>query len=83
MLAQAVPKAAQPMVASSIRTIFAQPDQPSARNQMAQVARGLDKRFLRVADMLWETEDEIVAYMASPTEHWRQIHSTQHQACSR
>lgn len=71
-----VPKAAQGMVLASIRTIFAQPDRESARQQLAQVARGLEKRFPRVADLLREAEEEVLAYMAFPAEHWRQIHST-------
>lgn len=71
-----VPKAAQSMVAASIRTVFAQPDQASAKVQLAQVARTLEKRFARVSQMLLECQDEILAYMAFPQEHWRQIHST-------
>lgn len=71
-----VPKAAQGMVMASVRTIFAQPDRLSAQQQLAQVARGLEKRFPRVADLLREAEEEVLAYMAFPTEHGRQIHST-------
>ncbi len=64
------------MVAAYIRTIFAQPDQLTAKAQLRQVAATLEERFLKVAQMLCACEDEILAYMAFPKEHHRQIHST-------
>ena len=71
-----VPKHAQPMVAALVRTIFAQPDQPSARQQLEQVARTLERRFRQAAALLREAADDVLAYMAFPPEHWRRIHST-------
>lgn len=71
-----VPKGAQQMVAASVRTIFIQPDQQSARRQLGQVAQGLEKRFPRAVKVLLEAEEDILAYMAFPPEHWRQIYST-------
>jgi len=71
-----VPRGAQHMVAAYIRTIFAQPDRETAKAQLRQVAAGLDGRFPRVAEMLYEAEEDILAYMAFPKEHHRQIHST-------
>ena len=71
-----VPKHAQSMVAALVRTIFAQPDQTSARQQLEQVAHTLERRFPQVAALLREAADEVLAYMAFPPEHWRQIHST-------
>ena len=70
-----VPKSAQQMVAASIRTIFIQQDQASARAQLVYVAQGLGKRFARAAEILLEAEEDILAYMAFPGEHWRQIYS--------
>lgn len=71
-----VPKSAQQMVAASIRTIFIQQDRASAREQLGHVATGLDKRFPRAMQTLLNAEDDILAFMAFPTEHWRQIYST-------
>lgn len=75
LLAQ-VPKSAQEMVAALVRTIFVQPDQPAARVQLAKVAENLQTRFPRAALLLQDAEDDILAYMAFPREHWRQLHST-------
>jgi transposase-like protein len=71
-----VPKRGQSMVAAWVRTIFAQPDQGAARRQLGQVARTLAKRLPRVAELLVEAEEDILAYMAFPPSHWRQLHST-------
>jgi putative transposase len=71
-----VPRDARPMVAALVRTIFAQPDAPSARAQLAKVAEGLKPRFPRAAALLEEAEEDVLAYMAFPQEHGRQLHST-------
>lgn len=71
-----VPKAMQAMVAALVRTIFVQPDLVAARAQLAKVAESLEKRFPRAAELLRDAQDDILAYMAFPPEHWRQIYST-------
>jgi len=38
--------------------------------------KSLAQRFPKAAQMLRDAEEEIPAYMAFPTEHWRQLHST-------
>ncbi len=63
------------MVAALVRTIFAQPDQASARQQLEQVAGALERRFPQVAALLREAAEEVLAYMAFPLEHWPQVHS--------
>lgn len=71
-----VSKGLQSMVSALVRTIFAQPDQKAARAQLSKVAENLQGRFPRVAQLLRNAEDDILAYMAFPVEHWRQLHST-------
>lgn len=71
-----VPKAAQPMVAGVIRTVFAQPDLAAARSQIARAVETLAPRFGKVAALLEEAGEDILAHMSFPAEHRRQIHST-------
>lgn len=71
-----VPKHAQSVVAGLVRTIFAQPDQASARQQLERVASNLERRFPQAATMLRDAADEVLTYMAFPEEHRRRIHST-------
>ena len=71
-----VPKGTQPMVAAAIRTIFAQPDQETARAQLRRVADSLQPKFPKVADLLDRAGEDVLAHMAFPAEHRRQLHST-------
>ena len=70
-----VPKAAAEMVAATIRTVFAQPDPAMAREQWRKVADGFRARYPRLAALLDEAEADVLAYLAFPREHWRQIWS--------
>jgi transposase-like protein len=71
-----VPKGAQQLVAATIRTIFAQPTAEAAREQWRHVADGFRGRWPRLAQLLDETEAEVLAYLSFPVAHWRQIWST-------
>jgi putative transposase len=70
-----VPKGAQQLVAATIRTVFAQPDAASAREQWRRVADGFRDRFPRLADLMDDAESDVLAYLAFPSAHWRQIWS--------
>ncbi len=70
-----VPKSAQQLVAATIRTVFVQPDAKSAREQWRRVADGFRDRFPRLAALLDEAESDVLAYLAFPSAHWRQIWS--------
>ena len=70
-----VPKAAGPLVAATIRTVFAQPDAAGARETWRRVADSFRPRYGRLAALLDEAEAEVLAYLAFPREHWRQIWS--------
>ncbi len=56
-----VPKAAAPMVAATLRTVFVQPDAPSAREQWRRVADGFRPRFPRLAELLDAAEADVLA----------------------
>ena len=71
-----VPKGVQEMVAATIRTVFAQPTAEAARSQWRQVADGFRPQFPRLAELLDDAEQDVLAYLAFPHEHWRQIWST-------
>ncbi len=70
-----VPKGAQQLVAATVRTVFAQPDAASAREQWRRVADNFRERFPRLADLMDDAEGDVLAYLAFPSAHWRQIWS--------
>ena len=71
-----VPQGAREPVAASVRTIFAQPDHASAMTQLRKVADGLRARFPKAAALLEEAAEDVLAYRQFPSEHQRQLHST-------
>ena len=71
-----VPRGSQDMVAAAIRTVFEQPDEPSASEQLRRVADGLAPRFPAVAEMLLEAEADLLVHFTFPEAHRRQIRST-------
>jgi putative transposase len=70
-----VPKAAQQMVGATIRTVFAQPEAESAREQWRRVADGFRSRFGKLASLMEEAECDVLSYAAFPGEHWQKIWS--------
>jgi transposase-like protein len=74
-----VPKSAQAMVATLVRTIFAQPDAASVWDQHARVVEQLTERFPAAAELLAEAATDVLAFTAFPKEHWRQIWSNNPQ----
>jgi putative transposase len=70
-----VPKAAQTLVATLVRSIFAQPDTDSVHEQHQRVVAQLEERFPEAAAVLEQAASEILAFTAQPKEHWRQVWS--------
>lgn len=70
-----VPKAAAPLVAATIRTVFAQPEPDMARQTLRQIAEGFRPHYPRRATLLDAAESAVPAYLGFPPEHWRQIWS--------
>jgi putative transposase len=71
-----VPRAAQGFVAATLKTIFAQTSQEEARRALRKAVDLLSKKYSSAAALIEEAEEDILAYMAFPEKHWRQIHST-------
>lgn len=74
-----VPKSAQDMVATLVRSIFAQPSSEEVWAQHARVVKQLRKGFPEAAQMLEDAAEELLAFTAFPKEHWRQIWSNNPQ----
>jgi putative transposase len=70
-----MPKAAQEMVGATIRTVFAQPDARSAREQWRRVSDGFRVRFPKLSELMEEAEEDVLAYASFPAEHWQKIWS--------
>jgi putative transposase len=71
-----VPKTAQAMVAATVRTIFQQPERSSAQRQLRDVCQTLQARFPQAVALLEQAEEEIFTFYDFPTEHQRQVYST-------
>jgi putative transposase len=74
-----VPKSAQAMVATLVRTIFAQPDTQSVWAQHARVVEQLTEKFADAAEHLADAAPDVLAFTGFPKEHWRQIWSNNPQ----
>src|SRR5256714_388540 len=70
-----VPKSAQSFVATMVRTIFAQPDAATVREQHARIVDQLEARFPDAAALLDEAGPDLLAFTSFPKEHWRQLWS--------
>lgn len=71
-----VPRGDKGVVAVAIRTIFAQPHQEAARQQLAEVLLRMEPIWPRAAAVLAASENDVLAYMAFPSDHWTRIYST-------
>jgi len=71
-----IPHGDKDMVAAVVRTVFAQPNLAAARQQVTEVAAQLERHFPKAAVLLREAEDDVLAYMSFPREHWTRLYST-------
>ena len=71
-----VPATQRPAVTALIKTIFAQDTAADAHAQWKTVADALRERAPKLAELMDEARDDVLAYTAFPKEHWPQIGST-------
>lgn len=71
-----VPKAAGEMVATSIRTVFSLPTADLAHEQWRRLADSFRKKYPKLAAAMDDAESDVLAYLHFPSDHWRQIWST-------
>ena len=64
------------LIAAFIDTAFAQPDVTSAKAQWRQVADQMRPKLPKLAAIMDEAEDDVLAYMTFPKAHWTKLHST-------
>jgi len=69
-------KAQQPLVATAIRQIFAAESAGEARARLAGVVATLEAAAPKVALLLEAAEEELLAFMRFPQEHWTKLRST-------
>jgi len=74
-----VPKSAQAVVATLVRSTFAQPDAESTWAQHGRIVAQLCERFPHAAELLEEAAPDLLPFTAFPKEHWRQIWSNNPQ----
>ena len=74
-----VPKSAQALVATLVRSIFEQPDAEQVWAQHARVVQQLVEKFPEAAALLDEAAPDVLGFSAFPKEHWRQIWSNNPQ----
>ena len=66
----------QPMIATAIRQIFNADTGEEARERLAEVADRLRTPAPKVAALLEQAEDELLAFYSFPREHWTKLRST-------
>ena len=74
-----VPKSAQDLVASLVRSIFAQPSADEVWAQHGRVVEQLEGRFPQAAELVAQAADDILAFTAFPKAMWRQTWSNNPQ----
>jgi putative transposase len=74
-----VPKSAQGLVGTLVRSIFEQPDADTTSAQHTRIVEQLGDRFADAATMLADAAPDILAFTSFPKEHWRQIRSNNPQ----
>ena len=70
------PSGQRRMVSALIATIFAQEMEPAAREQWRTVTDQLRERFPKIARVMDDAEDDVLAHMSFPKEHRSKIYST-------
>jgi putative transposase len=66
----------RPAVVAMLKTIFAQENAETAREQWASVADALRERCPKLVELMDRSREEVLVYMSFPREHWAQIAST-------
>jgi transposase-like protein len=69
-------KSGRRVVSAFVATAFAQDDAPSAKQQWRRVADQLRPKLPKLATLMDEAEEDVLAYMTFPAQHRAKLHST-------
>jgi transposase-like protein len=69
-------KAQQPLVATAIRQVFAAECAADGHARLCEVVAALEQAAPKVARLLAGAEDDLLAFMSFPAEHWPKLRST-------
>jgi putative transposase len=69
-------KSSRRVVSAFMATAFAQDSAEAAKAQWRRVADQLRPKLPKLAAFMDEAEDDVLAYMSFPADHWSKIHST-------
>ena len=64
------------LLAALIRPVFNQPDRDEARARLQEALTQLERPLPKVAALLEQAEEEILAFYRFPSAHWRKLRST-------
>lgn len=70
------PKKIQTFVSATLRHVFAQPTKEEAHQAIRAATDVLREKAPDAAQLVEQTEDDVLTYMSFPDKHRRQIHST-------
>jgi putative transposase len=68
-------KSGRRVVSALIGTVFAQEDAAAAKAQWRKVADQLRPKLPKLAQLMDQAEDDVLAYMSFPAAHWTKLHS--------
>ena len=69
-------KSSRRVVSAFMATAFAQDSAETAKAQWRRVADQLRPKLAKLAGFMDEAEEDVLAYMSFPADHWSKIHST-------
>jgi putative transposase len=66
----------QPMLAALLRPLFSADDGAAARELVGEALERLRKPLAKVAELLEEADEDLLAFYAFPAQHWPKLRST-------
>jgi Transposase, Mutator family len=70
------------LLGALIRPIFNADSREQARDRLSEAVAHLDGKLAKVAALLEEAEEDVLAFYAFPQEHWRKLRSTNRSGAS-